>query len=128
MILKSTLAVLWSLNGVVEKSLLQNHSPNAYAATKSLCVAATYLVCRQPIDVSILKHYAAWILIFISVANTPLYAQIAKQEDVAYALPIVSALSNVLRLVWCRLLFDTSVSPKNLIGFVCILVGGVLTR
>lgn len=127
MLLKSSLALMWSMNGLIEKELLQRHSPDAYAATKALCVTAGYLLTRQPIDVTFLSEPTAWVLFITSMLNTPVYARIAQQENPAVSLPIVVAISQLLRLLWSTLFFkNIDWTYNKLVGTLLVILGGWL--
>ena len=104
---KLGLALVWSLNGLLEKSLLAHTTPQGYATTKAVCVAASYLATAGPrsLDLALLLDARAWVLVLVSFVNTPLYARIARDENPAIALPVVVALSQALRLVWMSLFF-----------------------
>lgn len=123
---KLALATLWSFNGLVEKYLLATRSPQAFATTKALCVAAGYVVARpDTIDLTLLQDPRSWLLIAISLFNTPLYARIAKNENPALALPVVAACSQIMRLVWMHLLLgNVAWTTRKLCGVFLVIAGG----
>ena len=128
MLLKTALAVLWSVNGPVEKVLLRRHSPDAYATVKAFCVSAGYLLARRPVDVAILSNPWAWVLVAVSMLNTPIYARLLRHEDPALALPLVAASSHVLRLAWSHLFLAATpaLTARQLAGVVAVVGGGLL--
>ena len=126
--LKTCLACIWSLNGPLEKQLLQSITPAAYASTKALAVSFGYICTRQPLDVHIFLHPVAWVLLLISMLNTPIYARLVRTEDPSVVLPIVSAASNALRIIWRRAFFDAdALSYKQLLGVMLAALSGYLT-
>lgn len=127
--LKTLLACLWSLNGPLEKRLLASVSPDAYASTKALAVSFGYLCTRRPLDLSIFANPLAWLLLLVSMLNTPIYARVIRAEDPAIALPFIAATSNALRLVWRRALFDgPALTQKQLVGVAFAMLSGHLTQ
>ena len=112
----------------MEKYLLQTYSPDAYACTKALCVSYSYLLLRQPIDLTILQHPSSWLLIVVSMLNTPIYARLARDENLALTIPIVAATSNLLRMLWYYFFFDKDLETRHLCGFIFIVIGMYLTK
>lgn len=135
MFMKASLAVLWSLNGPLEKHLLQAVSPDAYAATKALCVSLNYLIMRQTVRFDMLKHPVAWVLVLISTLNTPTYARIVRHENPAVALPFVAAASHLLRLVWMQCYMhwvahehSQVITGRQFVGAAFVILGGWLSQ
>ena len=132
MLAKTFLAILWSLNGPLEKRLMQQQIVTAeeYAATKALCVTLGYAVARKPIRLgAMLSHPAAWVLVIVSTLNTPVYANVVATEHPATALPIVAATSHILRLLWMQLAMRGDAPPltvHNMCGIVLVVAGGFL--
>lgn len=124
---KLALAMLWSLNGLLEKSLLGSRSPQAFATTKALSVATVYLT-MQPgtVDVSLLREPAAWLIVFISLCNTPLYAHICAHENPALSLPSIVATSQMLRLVWMTLFWEHDPWTLRRLAGVTLVISGSL--
>lgn len=115
------------MNGLLEKSLLNGRSPTAFATTKALCVAVSYMVAQpSDLDLSLLKMPQTWLLVVVSIFNTPLYAYIAKHENPAMTLPFIVACSQALRLLWMSLFFQYDPwTPKRLVGVVLAIAGGL---
>lgn len=123
------LSLIWSIGGPTEKLLLKHHSPDAYAATKAIAVSVGYLITRQPLDFKIFYSPFAWILLCISLCNTPLYARIVAQGDPSISIPLIATTANVLRLLWVRL--DPNSTPltvKQWIGISLVICGGLCLR
>lgn len=78
MLKETVLALIWSAGGPLEKKILQDFQPDVYATTKALSVTVGYVIARQPVDFSLFKSPYAWILLLMSMCNTPLYARIVK--------------------------------------------------
>lgn len=128
---KMALASLWSMNGLMEKYLLIDRSPASYATTKALCVAFGYLTTQPDgVDMSLLRDPRAWVLILVSLFNTPLYARIAKYENPAISLPIVAAASQILRIFWMYLLGGGGdvLNFSKVTGVLLVIAGGFLMQ
>ena len=125
------LAVLWSLNGPTERTLMQHFSPAVYAKAKALAVGATYLASpgvswddtRQ-----IFRLPAMWVLFIVSLVNTPLNAFIIKHGRPAIQLPLAQVLSNLLRAVWWSLLLSKPLTAKQYLGIFWAAISCVLLR
>lgn len=126
--LKVLLACMWSLNGPLERRVLDTCHPDAYAATKALAVTIAYAISRRPIDPGVLAHPAAWLLVAVSSLNTPVYARVVARENPALVLPFVASLSHVVRLAVTWALERAAPTPAQLLGFALVLVGGALLQ
>lgn len=102
-------------------------SPDAYATTKAVCVAAGYVFARRPMDMSLLTRVEVWLLVLVSLANTPVYARLVASADPSTALPLVAALANLLRLVWVSVLTPVDAAAiftsRRITGLFCIGIG-----
>ena len=112
------LASLWSLNGPVESVLMRSHSMATYSKAKALAVGATYALA--PISwsetASLFQHPAMWLLLLVSIVNTPLNAYIIKYGNAVVQLPMAQVLSQVLRTVWWKFLLDKPLTGKQCVG------------
>ena len=125
------LAGLWSLNGPVEGILMRTHSGAAYAKAKAIAVGATYLAAPIALEetLAIFTHPLMWLLLLVSIVNTPLNAYIIKHGNAMVQLPLAQVVSQLLRMLWWSVLLKKPLTPKQCVGICaaavsCACLGG----
>lgn len=125
--LKLWLVCLWSMNGILDKQLLDNVPPSAYASTKALAVSFGYILTQQPIEMRMLARPVAWLIVLVSILNGQLYARLIRSENPATAIPVVAAASHALRLVNHSVFYGTQPTLRQIVGIALAIVSGYLT-
>ncbi|KAL3934482.1 MAG: hypothetical protein SGBAC_009817 [Bacillariaceae sp.] len=140
------LAFLWSLNGPTERTLMMNDdrttttiSPAVYSRAKALAVGAAYLATAGTTatttmssfwqeTLAVFYHPAMWVLLGVSLINTPLNAYIITRATPATQLPAAQVLSNLLRAVWWSWLLGKPLTARQYVGIALAAVSCVLLR
>ena len=119
------LSVLWSLNGPLESSILRVHAGPAYAKLKAVVVGAAYLCSPVAFDWQLFSHPLMWVMLIVSVVNTPLNVYIIKYANPAVQLPLAQVVSQLLRMIWWAIILKRPLSLKQYFGVCCAAVGTV---